>query len=340
MAVRYDHPDVYEEVSSIVAGADLVVRRTIDELEDWLVIEGHRGVVAATVLVAGTLVVTAIQLAEVGPQVSTSAFTNLFSAFLAGNLTLITVVLSINQLVLSRSMRSPRELRDEISAAIDYRDEVQDQTYQFVSPDDSTYFLHLLLDSVGHHVGTLQEARDDEVDAELRDALAELVDTITAHVGEMNASLVEADVGQFQSLTMILRHDVGEQINRCRLVQHRFGDELNAETDETLDAIQSRLELFEVARQYFMTIYLTEELAQFSRTILYVGFPPVVGAISMLFLLGDVTGGTTTTNSTTLPVLSAVLLSFAPLAVLFSYVLRISTLAEFSSAISPFTTTD
>lgn len=340
MPVRHELPGVHEEVSSIAADADLVVRRRIDEFEDWFVIEGHRGLVAGTVLVAGTLVVTALQIGEAEPRMSSNAFVYLFSALTTGNLTLITVVLSINQLVLSRSMRSPRELRDEVSAAIDYRDEVQDQTYQFVSPDDSTYFLHLLLDSVGHHVEALQEARDDEMDAGLRDALAELVDTITAHVGEMNASLVEADVGQFQSLTVILRHDVGEQINRCRLVQHRFGDELDVETDETLDAIQSRLELFEVARQYFMTIYLTEELAQFSRAILYVGFPGVVGSISMLFLLSDFTRGTIPTDSMTLPILSALLLSFAPLAVLFSYVLRISTLAEFSSAISPFTTTD
>jgi hypothetical protein len=65
------------------------------------------------------------------------------SSLISGNLTLITVVVSINQLLLSREMSSPGELESQIQNVIEYRKDVEDHAGD-IAPVKPLGFLELL----------------------------------------------------------------------------------------------------------------------------------------------------------------------------------------------------
>lgn len=83
-------------------------------------------------------------------------------------------------------------------------------------------------------------------------------------------------------------------------------------------------------------MYMEKELSFLSRMILYVGVPAEVLTAIALAVYGAV-GPAPPTPSWLLPfVLIALTAGFAPLAVLFSFVLRLSWIAQQNTSVAPF----
>jgi len=62
------------------------------------------------------------------PIRNTQALFYAYSGLISGNLTLITVVASINQLLLSRELNTPGEHRTQMEHVIEYRTEIEEAT--------------------------------------------------------------------------------------------------------------------------------------------------------------------------------------------------------------------
>lgn len=128
-------------------------RSDIDETERgndssvlrWFLLTGNRLSIATGIVLATVLVVLALLWvygqATLQPD---SPMYFLFSSIVTGDLTLLTIVLSINQLVLSRELESPGQLRQRVKKAIEYRDTVEDITETPVSPQSLPDFLQFL----------------------------------------------------------------------------------------------------------------------------------------------------------------------------------------------------
>lgn len=112
------------------------------DVRTWILIDGDRRLVAAG-LVLGTLLVllVAVQLGIIAVGPESSMRTLLSSGITSGLLALITVSLSINQLLLSRVFGSPGEFEDRLSETLALRERIEEVGELPVSPNHPVSFL-------------------------------------------------------------------------------------------------------------------------------------------------------------------------------------------------------
>lgn len=140
------------------------VRSNITDTWEWLLLDGNRIAVTGLVLaiIFGTLV--AVELAGWVPMNQIQPVYYLFSALVGGNITLITVVVSINQLLLSRELKSPGELESQMEGVIEYRKSVEESAGE-IAPVKPMGFLRLLVEDTrreAQRIGGLAVGTTDE----------------------------------------------------------------------------------------------------------------------------------------------------------------------------------
>lgn len=320
------------------------MRRGLHKLKSdpyqWFVLVGDRLVVAGLLTAVFTLLVLVLVAVDVVRVHDSSDVIYLAQGLLAGNVTLVTIVLSINQLVLSRELRSPGELQEQIGNVLEYRADVEETIRRSVVPPTPADFLATVLHGTWTNAQRLggvvsgSELVSDGPKTEIDD----LVATISDHTAHISDVLEASQEGIFSSLAVTLETNYSQSVHEARRIQSVYEDELTPSAHAVLDDLVESLLQIDVARQYFKTIYMQVELATLSRVLLYVGLPAIGSSILMfLFFIGG-------PNSAVPPdyleglVVAVVALGFAPLAVLFSFVLRISVVAQRTVAITPFTT--
>jgi len=304
-------------------------------LRDWFLLDADRTALAAGFLLVALAVFGWLEFVGLlRPDQMSSALLYLFGALAGGNITLVTIVISINQLVLSRELRSPRELEREVEAAESFRGDVEDATRLDVVPAQPKEFLLALVENTLGMTWALQDAVDDgstDFDGE--------IDTLCSNVQETleqaKASLEGSGGSTFEALATILHADFSTWIAHGRWIRHAFEGDLSAETGDALSDLEDTLTYLDIARQYFKTLHIQQELAGLSRRVTYAGFVAELVALSSLIYAGflDVPG-----QVYDLPYLLplAITVALAPLALLIAHVLRIATVAFRTAAITPF----
>jgi hypothetical protein len=304
----------------------------------WTVIEGNRLIVAGTLLAGILLLLLALLAVDLFPRAPGEPLYLLISAFLGGNLTLITVVIAINQLVFSRELGEPGDLEQRTRNAVEYRDRVQDVMDREVSPVMPGSFLLVLHENLGKRAETLRETVTNPGGDGFPGEIDELVDALRSDVEAVTGALdtPAADEQIFGAIAATLGTTQAEQLYDLARIETRYDDRLSDEQRELFESIREHLLHIDVARKYFRTVYITKELSFLSRTLLIVGLPAQfflaatlavydLAAIEELPALA-ITGAT----------LVAMVASFAPLAILASFVLRLSWVAQRNATVMPF----
>ncbi|QLD90896.1 hypothetical protein HWV07_18330 [Natronomonas salina] len=324
-----DGPDPFEDEDSELT-YDPVSESPVKR---WLLLDGDRLVISA-VLAAGVFTaVVALHLGGVLRVRNDQAVVTLLSGLVGGTLPFITIVLAINQLVLSQELGWTDELADRFQGMVSFRRDVEELTGETVSPASPADFLkHVVLATVetGRRLpGSLADDADEDDVADVE----RFGDALVAEGRPVIDALDDAEFGTFDALTAVLGHHQGDHLHTARV--HRL-ERTDAFADTgPLDELIDLLEALAVARQTFKTLYVQHELAVLSRLLLYVGFPTLVGGglLVMVYptLAGDVAIGT-------LVVVAAVgvTLVFLPFIVLLSYSLRIATIAARTADFGPF----
>jgi len=305
-------------------------------LLDWLFIDGNRLVVTAGLTGLTYLVLLAAN-ALIGPiaREETSPIFYLFSALVGGNFTLITIVISVSQLVVSRQLGTPGQIRDQIESTNNFRESIEETSDIDVAPVTPTEFLHILLQSAAELTRTVtQEIEQSEGDPweELTDA----VDQLAAHVGRVEKQISKSDVTVVSALAVTLDTNYSADIYQLRSIRAQYGEELSEEVMDCLDTLVVRLQQIDIGRQYMKTLYMQDELSKLSRSLLYVGVPALLVSVYMLraFAVGF---ETLSPDVLFAFVPLAITISLAPLLVLVAYILRLTTVARRTIAITPFT---
>lgn len=301
-------------------------RRYVDALSRWFLLDGSRRIVAG-ILLLGAGFVFALCLEAFGPVSDTLPVFYALSGLIAGNLALISIVIAIDQLVLSRELVTPGERLETIEDVSAFRDRVAETTDEDVLPIRAPRFLDVVLTS------TLEEARRIDADAaglddRERRRLEEFVDEIVATVESVERVVVAEDVRPFEALVRALYVDYG--IHLQTIDRLRNDSSLPASIDHRLSVLRDHLVLIDVSRQYFRTLYIQRELPRISRLLFYVGGPAEVVLVGVLFAFA-----TTPAYPRALALVAATA-GFAPLSVLISYVVRIATIAELTATVVPF----
>lgn len=304
-----------------------------NRLSWWLLLEGDRIVITGGAVVAVfllTMVLVRLNAIAVGPN---SSMGTVFSSVIAGLLTLITVTLTINQLILSRVFGSPQELSDQLEGNRQFRRSVEDLTGRRSTPNEPADFVSLIGETLYERTTHLQDVVDDS-GGEVPDRFGQLSDIVA-----QADNLRELDAEEMQSgevLQTLLGPRYARSLTTVDYLRDTYADRLPEEAQNDLDAVSSLLEAVAVARQYYKTLALQQALAQLSRYIAYVGSISLL--VAFYVALTYRSGGSTAVDPQYLPWIASagVAIGISPLAVLLTHVLRIATISRYTLSVGPF----
>lgn len=171
----------------------------------------------------------------------------------------------------------------------------------------------------------------------LRDDVDGLVETVTARIDHTRELYDRSDTGIIEILVAALDTNYAGQTRDAREIKRAHEDALSDRGAERIDGLVHSLEEIDVARQYLKTLYIQNELAEFSRKLLYVGVPAMFVSVCVLSVFTTYSNVGMTDPALRAVVVGAIVVGLMPLAVLLSFVLRVATVSQKTIAITPFT---
>lgn len=329
--------DTDERIDDEVSRSDLVHHRLQESpIKRWILLDGNRYLI--TGLFSAIVFITCASLGFTGyiPVTDPGTATTLVAAIVGGTLPFITIVLAINQLVLSQELGWPGALEDRFEGMTNYRHEVEALTETPVSPAAPADFLQLVVDTVVARTEQLRDAADQLTDADRAAVVNDFIEAVTTEGELVSESLEDADFGTFNALSAVLGHFNGSHLYAARKIRTHYADELSDETLETLDLLVELLGHLAVARQTFKTLYMQHELAHFSKILLTVGFPTLLGGGIFLMIYSTIIK--TVGEPTLLVLIISVVVTFVflPFVILLVYTFRIATIASRTVDFGPF----
>lgn len=305
-------------------------------LKRWFLLDGSRWAVTAGLLALVFATFFALGRFGILAVDQSDPVIQLLHVMMVGNFTVIGLVITINQLVLSWEFSSPDALRDRVAGVKRFRQDVEEIADVTVSPANPTEFLQLITLTIRERAETIEEATAG-TDPDLRERVETYLNTVTDYTDQTEEILEHAKFGTFNALSAMLNYNDAWQIHAARRIRHDYTEELPDDAVDAFEELIEVLELFGIARGYFKTLYMEQELAQLSRVLFYAGIPAlVVSAATILAYpnsLGPIEAG-----YPLLVVSLTVTAATGPIAILFAYAIRIATVASRTPSIGSFHT--
>jgi len=267
----------------------------------------------------------------VGPNSSVS--TVFGSGLTSGIVTLLTVALSINQLVLSRVFGSVDVLTERLNGSRELRQTVESIAGVPSSPNDPAEFLSLIAMTItdrAEGIVAVSDGTDWDPPTKLTDSLRDL-----AAYGENLDSNLESKAQLSALISTLLGTEYAENMTAVRYLQNEYAESIPEDVAGEFQAIETLLESIAVVRQFYKTITIQEDLATLSRQLVYSGITALMATfiVALMYL----------TSSVTLPILVlpvvvsiGIGIIIAPLALFVSYILRAATVARKTVSVGPF----
>lgn len=310
-----------ENPESTTRSDDWSLRRRVSW---WVLVEGNRTAVAGGLLLAGVGGLAAALVADVVTVGYGSNVRRLFaSGMAAGLLSLITVALSINQLILSRVFGAPDSLGKNFDGTLSLQRTIEEHADCVVVPGAPAAMLRTISDGLDEHAAALP---DDE--------LGEYADRIRTYA-DATSSFDDEDEREATSsvLSTILVTGYARDFTRTREIL-ATGDTAPA-VERRLESIRELLRAMAIFRQYLKTIVIQQQLAELSRLIVYTGVAGVAVALSLAMVYRTSTGAAIPPEWLPAVTTLGFGVMLAPLAVLVSYVLQAATIARYTVSAGP-----
>ena len=317
-------------------------------LKLWFLMDAGRwtvtGLLVAVVFLTLTGVGYLLPAAEVAIRSGDSVDT-LFQALLTATITGVTLVLTLNQLVLSQELGAVGDQRERMEEAMAFRSDVADAIGVAVSPSRPAQFLRALVQVSGERAQDLRTAVgvDNGTDAstpdeDLRAAIDDLTDSVIANAEAVASGLDNARFGEFDVIASALDFNYSWKIFTARRISERDGESLDEEGRAALEELIDALELFGPAREHFKTLYFQWDLIDLSRHILVVSVPALLLSASMIAFFDATAHSPAVAGIDTLVpiVAAATTVGLAPFLLLMAYVVRIATVTKHTLSIGPF----
>lgn len=306
----------------------------LKRLRHWVLLRGNRIAIAGLVVVAVVLSTAGFIVAgliDVGPD--SLVPTLLGGGLTSGVATLLTITLSINQLILSRVFGSPNDLRERLTGTLEFRGTIENIAEEPSSPNDPAAFLSLLATTLAERSRALQTALDESdwtPPPEIATAAQDLVD-----YGENIDSGLEEHTEIVDVLDVILGKEYARNMTAVNHLRSVHDDGIPEEARLELRAIEELIESIAITRQFLKTLSLQQDLARLSRLVVYTG---ILALAVVVWLTLVYRTGSATIPSRLLPVVVSVGLGiiFAPFAVFVSFILRAATIGSRTVSVGPF----
>jgi hypothetical protein len=309
----------------------------------WILLDADRYLVAGLPLCL--LFVVLLVLGAVDPAPLRAAANSkdpietLFQALTTAIITGVTLVVSLNQLVLSQELGPLGDQRERMAGTVQFRNDVAEALDVPAAPPEPSAFLRSLVDGVGNRarrLGDLVDACDDE---EIRGRVSEFADSLATNADGVTGALEGEQFGTFDVLSAALNFNYSWKIYEARRIENEYEAALSEEALDALDALVETLRFFGPAREHIKTLYFQWELVNLSRGILLSAVPALIVSIAGVLYLdnpGTITGTFLGVDALVWVVVAAAAVSLVPFMLLFAYVLRIATVAKRTLSIGPF----
>ena len=306
-----------------------------DHVANWVLLEGDRTTVAGCLvlgIVGVVWILISVGVLAVGPDSSVSRIFG--SGLTAGIITLLTIALSINQLVLSRVFGSINVLVDRLEGSRELRQTVESIAEIPSSPNDPAEFLALVASTLSDRTTRLIriiDSADWNAPTTFTDALEDVAsygDSIDAHL-ETNATMNDV-------IGVVLGTEYAQNMTTIGHLQNEYAASLPKGALEEFQAIEDLLESIAVIRQFYKTITIQQDLATLSRLLVYSGIGALLSAIIVTLSYRT---HSTTLPAAVLPVVVSVGIGaiVSPLSLFVVYILRAATVARQTVSVGPFT---
>lgn len=302
------------------------------DLIRWVLLEANRlAVVGAliTFVYVSMMLIGTIWTFEIQQILTeTSTVENILLAFLSGIILLVSIVVSINSIVLSQDITSIEAQEDRIRGVMEFRNEIGKLTDSGEDLSNPATFLQIMATIVSRRAQKLMDGTDG-MDEESVEAIQAYADSVTDTVDQFE-SLNDNYGSQFAVLWMALELDYGSLLDRSRVLQGSLGTTLYESSEERFDSLVESLQLFAIGTEYFKTLYYIKEVSHLSRVLLIVSLPAVLAtATAILAISAQVLPNVWVFGLP--PLQSFVATTFAialiPYIVLTAFMLRLSTVA-------------
>ncbi|QCC54586.1 hypothetical protein DV706_08960 [Natronorubrum bangense] len=262
----------------------------------------------------------------------------LFSAFIGAIITGTSIVVTLNQLVLSQELGAVGDQRNRMQEAMAFRQDVEETVKEDVSSPEPAAFLYELVNGVHERATELEDVMQDERDEELRKKISDYVEDATGNAETVKKNLENAQFGTFEVIWNALNFNYSRKIYDARKIRSDHEDSLSDEANEKLDHMIETLKLFGPAREHFKTLYFQWELINLSRALLYISIPALtVMGLMIMYIDGNALLGTTFGIDNLVWVASAgFVVGLSPFVIFIAYILRIATIAKRTLAMGPF----
>ena len=261
----------------------------------------------------------------------------MFQALVGALITGVTLVVTINQLVLSQELGTLGEQRERMSDSISFRGDVEN-VIGSVSPPEPESFLKALIDNTREKAQAVEVAVDDNPNEELKERVSQLTEDISQNADVVTDQLEGRVFGEYAVVKAVLDYNYSWKIYQARHIRSVYDDDIDEEERRALIELLSVLSFFGPAREYIKNLYFQWELVDLSRNIIYTTIPALVVTGSMaLYLSPRMFPGTTLGISNLVWVVSfGVTVGFIPFLLLSTYILRLATIAKRTLAIGSF----
>lgn len=197
----------------------------------WILLRGNRWLLAG-LMTLGVFVVFMLFGTFEFPTLRTTMETTdpvdtVFQALVGAIITGTTLVVSINQLVLSQEIDSLGEQRARMDTAMDFRHNT-DELFGSVSPSKPAAFLRELVETSKQRANAMKTAVAENDNDELRDRVETYVDDLTENAETASNELEEATFGTFDVLAAALDYNYARKIHDLRRLGEQYEDTLSA----------------------------------------------------------------------------------------------------------------
>lgn len=308
----------------------------------WLTLEGNR--YAVTVVLLAVTFATILAIGSVWTfemrvlLTETQAVQTILNSFLSGIILLVSIVVSINSIILSYDITHVSDQEERVEGMMRFWRKISRVSGTDESPTDPNTFLNVMAEVIRREAAEL-EAATSENDEEFAQEVREYIDQISQTAEHLDNSLTDVTGGSFGVLWIGLEMDYSPMLNRSRKLRASDETTLSETGREEVEDLLEALELFATGREYFKTLYYNREISELSRTMLFVSLPAIlVTATTILAINAGLFPDVWMLGLP--PLLTFVSIAFtvalAPFIVLTAYMIRVASVAHRTAGAGPF----
>ncbi|UTF52104.1 hypothetical protein [Natronosalvus rutilus] len=327
-------------MSELSTANTLRERTDVNKYWFWLLLEANRWIVASGLafliffvfMIWGVMKPVSLYSTMQSSDMVETVFAGLVGAIITGT----TLVVTINQLVLSQEIGSLGSQRSRMDVTMDFRQNT-DSLLGTTTPANPAAYLSELIEVSEQRATALRKSLSETENEDLQEKVDTYVDDLLENADHALVRLEDSDFGTFDVISPALDYNYDRKMHDVRRLGMENEDDLTNEQRGAFRDLLEALTMYGPVREYIKDLYIQWALVKLSRAILYAAVIALTVAGGMVVFVDPSTfSGTFLGIESVLWVVSAAFaISALPFLLFTSYILRLATLAKQTLSMGP-----